>query len=110
MIGGCVFPARVEPSAEQIVPILRDFTEPSPSTRFEPRHYQMWSLLLQLLHAGCDAGTLPLAASRTTTADLVRSPEAAYGHRPHRVRGLLAEKRPDPYLRAAFAIVPEKYP
>ena len=94
----------------KIVPILRDFTEPSESTRFEPRHHQMWSLLLQTLHAGCDAGTSPLAAPRTTTADLVRGPEAAYGHRPHRVRGLPAETRPNPHLLAAVAIVPEKIP
>ena len=68
----------------------------------------MWSLLLQPLHARCYAGTSPLAAPRATTADLVRSPEAAYGHRPHRVRGLPAETRPNPQLLADAAIVPEK--
>ena len=105
--GGCVFAARVEPSANQIVPILRDFTEPIEvkSTRFEPRHHQMWSLLLQPLYAGCDAGTSPLSVSRTTTADLVRSPETAYGHRPHRVRWHSAETRPNPRLLAAVEIV-----
>ena len=110
MIGGCVFAARVEPSADQVVPILRDFKEPSQSTRFEPRHHQVWSLLLQPLRAGCDAGTSPLAAPRTTTADLVRIPEAAYEHRPHRVRGLPAETRPNPHLLAAVATVPEEIP
>ena len=109
MIGGRVFAARVEPSADQIVPVLRDFTEPSQPTRFEPCH-QMWSLLLQPLNAGCDAGTSPLAAPRTTTADLVRSLRAACGHCPYRVRWLPAGTRPNPHLLAAVAIVPEKNP
>ena len=64
VIDGCVFAAGVEPSADQIVPILRDFTELTQSTRFVPRHQRVWILLPQPLHAGCDAGTSPLAAPR----------------------------------------------
>ena len=55
-----------------------EISQKSESTRFKPRHHQMWSILLQPLHAGCDAETSPLAAPRTITAGLVRSPEASY--------------------------------
>ena len=96
VIGECVFAAQVESSADKKSPIMRDFSEPSQSTRFEPHYHQMWSQLLQPVHAGSGGGTPPLAAPRTTTTDPVRSPQAASRprrQRRDRVRQLPAETR-----------------
>ena len=105
----CFFAARVEPSAEQMVLILRDLVKLGQSTRFQIGHHQMWSLLLQPYHAGCYAGASPLTAYRTTTADLVRSFQERCGYRPHWVRLLPAQTGPNPRLLAAVATVPEIY-
>ena len=109
MIGGFVRTTRVEASADQIVSVLRDFTEPSQSARFEPHHQRIRSLLLQPLHAGCDAWTSPLAP-------LERPQQTTFGALRQRVNSVLIgsngflPKRGPIHLLATAAIEPEKIP
>lgn len=93
MIGGCVFAARVELSADNAPPspyygASGPFPGQCQSTGFESHHQRMWSLLLDPFRAGSGAATSPLAAPRTTTGDLVQSP---CRERPPPVRQLPAE-------------------
>ena len=53
------------------------FPTPSQSTRFEPHHQRVWSVLLHPLHAVSVAGTSPSGHPRTTTADLGQRAQTA---------------------------------